>query len=98
MRTLPPDAQQHRDEAIAALGAFGREVFGGGLRWHSTVFTVGGVLLLVGMYVGILPVETYWPVHTRGTTATVLIVLLFAFWALMAVLNWRSYVRRRRRA
>jgi hypothetical protein len=100
MPTLPPPdpRQANREEAAAALVAFGREVFGGGLRWLATVFTAASAVLLIGMYAGILPDETYWPVRTRGTTATLLVVSLLAFWTVIAGVNWRSHARRRLRA
>jgi hypothetical protein len=96
MRPSPAEARQNREEAAAALAALGRELVGGGLRWLATFFTIGGVVLLAGTYTGMLPAETFWPVRTQGTTATVLIVLLFAFWAVIAVANWRSHLKRRR--
>jgi hypothetical protein len=87
--------QQARDEAAAALAAFGRELFGSSLRWLASVFTMASALLLIGMYAGILPTETYWPVRTRGTTATLLAAFALAFWTVIAVLNWRSHAKRR---
>ena len=98
MRTpSPADAQKHRQEAVAQLVALIRELLGGSLRWLATVFTVAGVLMLIGMYAGILPVETYWPVQTRGTTAWVVAVFAVAFWMVIAVVNWRSHAKRPRR-
>ena len=96
----PPSAEteRNREEALAALTALGRELVGGSLRWLATIFTVGAVVLVAGMYAEILPVETFWPVRTRGTTAWVLIVLLVAFWGVIAVLNWRSYLKDRQQA
>jgi hypothetical protein len=61
------------------------------------VLAVATALLLIGMYAGILPAETYWPVRTRGTTATVLAVLALVFWTVVAVMNWRSRAKRRLR-
>ena len=100
MPTLPPADSRHanREEAAAALVAFGRELFGGGLRSLATVFTAASAALLIGMYAGILPDETYWPVRTRGTTGTLRVALLLAFWTVVAGVNWRSHARRRLRA
>lgn len=84
------------NDPAAVLLAFTREMFCGGLRWLATVFAIGGVILLGGMYADIVPVETYWPVRTRGTTAAVLAVFLFGFWTVVAVVNWCCYAKRRR--
>jgi hypothetical protein len=98
MRPSSAEAQRHREEALAGLVALGRELVGGSLRWLATIFTAASILLVAGMYAGIVPAETYWPVRTRGTTASVLILFVFTFWAVLAVMNWRSYARRRRHA
>jgi hypothetical protein len=63
---------------------------------HATLFSIAGALLLVGIHLEIVPVETFWPVRTTGTSASILVVLAFAFWAVIAVASWRSHVRRRR--
>jgi hypothetical protein len=95
MRPSPAEAQRNREEAAAALAALGRELVGGSMRWLATIFALGGLVFLAGMYAGFLPIETFWPVRTRGTTATVLIVLLFAFWGGIAVASWRAHLKRR---
>jgi hypothetical protein len=96
----PPSARSReagRSDAAAHLAAFGRELFDGGLRWLATVLTVATALVLIGMYTGVLPAETYWPVRARGTTAALLAGFALAFWTVIAVLNWRAHAKRRLR-
>jgi hypothetical protein len=77
------------------LRAFGRELFGGTLRWLATVLAVVAALFLVCMLAGYLPAEAHWPVRARGTTATMLVLVALIFWSVIAVVNWRSHAGRR---
>jgi hypothetical protein len=77
------------------LPAFGREVFGGGLRWPATIFAAVAALFLISIAVGILPADMSWPLRARGTTTTLIVALALVFWSVVAGVNWVARLRRR---
>jgi hypothetical protein len=74
---------------------FGRDVFGGGLRWLATIFAAVTALFLISILVGILPADIHWPIRARGATATLIAALALVFWSVVAGVNWIAHLRRR---
>jgi hypothetical protein len=82
------------------ITAFGREVFGGGLRWLATVLAAVAALFVIAIFAELLPPDMSWPIRARGTAATLIAVGALVLWSVIAVVNWRSHANEsaRRRA
>jgi hypothetical protein len=78
------------------LRAFGRDVFGGGLRWLASVFAVLGAALVVCIFAGVFPPELDWPIHVTGTAAKALSIGTLVLWLAVAVVSWWFQAKARR--
>lgn len=93
------DEQPRRPQLGAAdynAAAFTHNVFGGGLRWFATVCAAGSAILLVWRLVDPNPPDIAYPIQLGDRAAMVAIILLLAFWSLVAAVNWRARVIGRR--
>lgn len=67
-------------------------------RWLATVLTVANAGVLVDMMLEPGDAIVYSPVMLRGKPAWVLMILSMIAWLTMSMINWRIWLRDRRKS
>ena len=76
---------------------FTHETTGGGLRWLATSLAVLSAGVLAAMLLGWWSLEIHWPLHLKGRSAVVAMSMALIVWTVLALWNWYSWSRTRRR-
>ncbi len=98
---MPPMKDpEHKDISDPTFSAadFHLQLTGGRLRWFATVFGV----ISAGLFIYLLTegdkAELDFPFIIKGRAAFWTVGVVFAVWALIAVVNWRNWLKRKKDA
>ena len=89
-----PDRKDLSDPGFNAAG-FRTQLAGGQLRWFATILTVMSAGLFTFLLTQGEKAELDFPFPLRGRPAQWTIGIAVGVWAVIAIVNWRSWARRR---
>jgi len=71
------------------------QLTGGRMRWLATVFAVASIGLFLDVLVEGDKAEFYFPIHVRGRAALWTTGFASVIWIVLAIVNWRNWLRRK---
>lgn len=93
MTQRDPNARD-RDLADLSPAEFRRQLTGGGLRWVATVLAVLSPVALA-LVLADEEWRAYVPIPISGPAAVWIVAGATVVWGVLAVVNWRNWLRRR---
>jgi hypothetical protein len=91
---------EHKDISDPTYSAadFWVQLSGGRLRWLATLATVAGAGLFIDLLTEGEKAELFFPVHITGQTTLWVVGVASAICAMIAIVNWRSWLKKKRDA
>ena len=88
---------EHKDisDPSYSIADFWVQLAGGRLRWFATVLAVASAGLFVYLLTEGDKAELDFPVHITGQAALWSVGIAFAVWAVIAIVNWRAWLRKK---
>jgi len=97
---MKQQGSEHKDlsDPSYSLADFHVQLTSGRLRWLCSVLTVAGLGLLGYQLTQKDPLEVYYPIRLKGTAAIWVFCLGSLAMLLLAVLNWKSWLKHKKLA
>jgi len=88
---------EHKDisDPSYSIADFRVQLTVGRLRWSATVLAVASAGLFVYLLSAGDKAELDFPVHITGQATLWSVGIAFAIWAVIAIVNWRTWLRKK---
>jgi hypothetical protein len=91
----PQQEEKSLSDPSYNLSDFKVQVCGGGLRWLATMLFGASIALLAYFAATADTPEIDFPIHLQGRAVFRAVGSVAAVWFLVALVNWKSWLRRR---
>ena len=74
-----------------ALKQFNKELFGGGLRWLFSFFTILTLVFIAYLLIFKENPEIYFPIFLKGKAAWIALCSALIIWSIITIVNWKNW-------